>query len=81
METISLNKAAIIASLQQHRDVLRQYGVQEIGLFGSFVRDEGKPESDMDFLVNFEPAKKRLRISWALPSFWKKSRSIYAAKP
>jgi predicted nucleotidyltransferase len=32
--------------------------VKRIGLFGSFVRGEQRPESDIDLLVEFEPGKK-----------------------
>ena len=31
-----------------------QYGVRRIGLFGSFVRDEARDESDIDVLVVFQ---------------------------
>lgn len=31
-----------------------EYGVSEIGIFGSFVRGEESPESDLDILVDFE---------------------------
>lgn len=31
-----------------------EYGVKEIGIFGSFVRGEESPESDLDILVEFE---------------------------
>lgn len=40
--------------LSQHRDELkRDYGVAEIGIFGSFVRGEASKESDIDILVSF----------------------------
>jgi hypothetical protein len=35
-----------------------KYGVVEIGLFGSYVRGEQKPESDLDILIELErPAR------------------------
>ncbi len=33
----------------------RQYGVRELALFGSGARGESGPDSDVDFLVEFEP--------------------------
>lgn len=34
-----------------------RYGVEEIGLFGSYARNETRPESDLDFLVKLnEPS-------------------------
>lgn len=35
-------------------DYLKQNGVKEIGLFGSFVRNEMTPESDIDVLVEYK---------------------------
>lgn len=32
---------------------IRNFGVRRIGLFGSWIRGEGKPESDIDVLVEF----------------------------
>lgn len=41
--------------LGEHKEELRRkYKVKEIGLFGSFVRDEQKEMSDVDILVEFE---------------------------
>lgn len=37
-----------------HKDVLLKYKVKKIGIFGSFVRDEQKEKSDIDFFVEFE---------------------------
>ena len=45
------------------------YGVKQIGLFGSFVRDEGKADSDVDFLVDFEKEKKTLKNFMGLAFF------------
>ena len=33
-------------------------GVRKLGIFGSFVRGEARADSDVDMLVEFEPAKK-----------------------
>ena len=53
-----LDKKIIYTELQKNKAVLEQYGVKQIGLFGSFVRNEGTEESDIDFLVDFEKEKK-----------------------
>ena len=40
--------------LRQHLPMLRQrYGVASLGLFGSYVRREPGPQSDLDVLVRF----------------------------
>lgn len=36
-------------------DVCRLYGIRELALFGSAVRDDFAPESDVDVLVDFQP--------------------------
>jgi predicted nucleotidyltransferase len=42
--------------LKEHKaEVSRKYRVNEIGIFGSFVRGEQKNRSDIDILVEFEP--------------------------
>lgn len=55
-----LSKNTIYEKLQQHQPTLKKYGVQKIGLFGSFVRGESSETSDIDFLVDFEKGKKNL---------------------
>ena len=37
-------------------DFCRRWHVRELSLFGSALRDDFGPESDLDFLVSFEPA-------------------------
>jgi uncharacterized protein len=51
-------KDEILTSLRENSDRLRLLGVRRIGLFGSFARDEARPESDVDLLVEFVPNKK-----------------------
>jgi uncharacterized protein len=48
----SLNR--IESLLRQRRDELaRDYGVAEMGIFGSCARDEATDDSDIDILVEF----------------------------
>jgi hypothetical protein len=55
METISsLNRLKILEVLKAIKPELeREYHVAEIGLFGSFVREEERGASDVDILVEF----------------------------
>jgi predicted nucleotidyltransferase len=39
--------------LSRHRDELRQFGVKSLTLFGSVVRGDDRPDSDVDMLVEF----------------------------
>jgi len=45
----------IIDVIKAHESELKKFGMQKIGIFGSFVRGEATPESDIDFLVVLEP--------------------------
>lgn len=41
--------------LQKHREEFReQYGIKEIGIFGSYVKGEQKEKSDLDILIELE---------------------------
>lgn len=37
---------------------IKAFGVRRLGVFGSFVRDEQRPDSDVDVLVEFQPGRK-----------------------
>ena len=47
------------ANLQLNRDALaafcRKWRIRELSIFGSALRDDFGPDSDLDFLVSFEP--------------------------
>ncbi len=49
-----LSQKEIIKILEKNREILLKYRVKKIGLFGSFVRNEQKPKSDIDLFVEFE---------------------------
>jgi predicted nucleotidyltransferase len=40
--------------LSHKQDLLDKYGVREIGIFGSYAREENKKNSDIDILVDLE---------------------------
>jgi uncharacterized protein len=37
----------------------RKHGIRRLAVFGSALRDDFRPESDVDVLVEFEPGAKR----------------------
>jgi predicted nucleotidyltransferase len=49
-----MRKEEVVRRLTDHRQELVQFGVKSLGLFGSVVRDEAQPTSDVDILVEFE---------------------------
>jgi len=52
-----MNRASVLALLHEHRDTLRErFGARQLALFGSAARDEMRPESDVDVLVEFDGA-------------------------
>jgi len=49
-----VSRETVLATLAKLKnELLEEYGVKEIGLFGSFVRAEARPDSDIDVLVEF----------------------------
>ncbi len=50
-------KENILAILKSHKAELEKYGVSNIGLFGSYLRNEQSAKSDIDLLIDFEPEK------------------------
>jgi uncharacterized protein len=51
---MDLTDGKIMSILREQRDILKQYRVKKIGLFGSYVRGKQKNYSDIDFLVEFD---------------------------
>ena len=62
-------KAEVIERLQGQREQLRALGVAQLGLFGSFVRDEAGSDSDVDLLVDFQEGQKSLHTLVDLGDF------------
>lgn len=50
-------KENILTILKTHKPDLSKYGVSDIGLFGSYLRNEQSAKSDIDLLIDFEPGK------------------------
>jgi predicted nucleotidyltransferase len=50
-----MNKSTALTLLKEHKSLLaQQFGVKQLALFGSMVRDEATDMSDIDILVSFE---------------------------
>jgi predicted nucleotidyltransferase len=50
-----MDKEKVLQILRENRDTLARFHVRSLFLFGSVLRGEAKPGSDIDFLVEFEP--------------------------
>ena len=44
----------VLRVLAENRDRIRSYGVRTLALFGSMARDQAGPDSDLDFVVEFD---------------------------
>lgn len=47
----------VVEKLRAHRDLFERFGVRSASLFGSVGRDEAKPMSDIDLMVDFHPGQ------------------------
>ncbi|MDD5472614.1 MAG: nucleotidyltransferase family protein [Candidatus Methanoperedens sp.] len=52
-----LTYKTILTKIEENTATIKRYGVKRIGLFGSYIRKEQKPTSDIDILVEFEKGK------------------------
>jgi len=48
-------KDDILNILRFYKPEFERFGIQNIGLFGSYVRNEQSARSDIDILIDFEP--------------------------
>lgn len=53
-----LTRADVLERLRTAEAEIRRRGVRRLALFGSFVRDEARPDSDVDLYVEFVPGQK-----------------------
>lgn len=51
-------KQLLLRLIAEHQKEIKQFGVKRCGLFGSYVRDQSTPQSDIDVLVEFEPGQR-----------------------
>lgn len=47
-------QAEIISLLRDNQDAIKSFGVKELGIFGSFARNEQRADSDVDVLVELK---------------------------
>ena len=49
-----MQRNEVLAILAKHQDILKRFGIKSLAIFGSVARDEARPDSDVDILVEFE---------------------------
>jgi len=50
-----IKKTDVIKKLKENHNILSEFQVKELYLFGSVARNEAGPDSDVDMIVDFEP--------------------------
>ncbi len=58
MVLIMLTSETIMKEIEENMATIRKFGVERIGLFGSYVKEEQGMESDIDILVKFKKNEK-----------------------
>ena len=53
-----LTSTKIIELINKNQNDIQKYGVKRIGLFGSFLTNKQKSDSDIDILVEFKKGEK-----------------------
>jgi predicted nucleotidyltransferase len=69
MKANLLNRETLIEILKQNKTQLEEFGVVEIGLFGSYATSNENVDSDVDILVNLNKDKKTFRNFLSLNYF------------
>jgi uncharacterized protein len=62
-------KTSIIETLRFHKSELASFGIENIGLFGSYLNDEQSNKKDIDLLVEFIPDKENFDNYMAICDF------------
>jgi len=77
-----MTKEDIKRIIREHKDILEKYKVKSIALFGSYVRNEQKEDSDIDLLVEFEKPTYNnfINLVFTLEDLFKKEVTIVTPK-
>lgn len=65
-------KQELLTLINSNTETIKSFGVERLGLFGSFRHDKAKNTSDIDFLVDFKPNKKTYKNLFLLYEFLEK---------
>jgi hypothetical protein len=52
-----MSEKRIVVSKEQIADFCRRHHIRKLALFGSVLRDDFRPDSDVDVLVEFDPGQ------------------------
>ncbi len=69
MQSSINNKAGLLKILISNSKEIKNYGVEHLGIFGSFAKDEITKDSDIDLLVEFNEKEKTYDNFFELSDF------------
>jgi uncharacterized protein len=69
MSATALSRDAAAARLLSRESDIRAFGVKRLALFGSVVRSQARPDSDVDLLIEFRPGEKTFENFFGLALF------------
>ncbi len=52
--TTTISRRGITLPMEQVAEFCRRWKIRELAVFGSFLRDDFRPDSDLDFLYTFD---------------------------
>ncbi|OAN51439.1 nucleotidyltransferase [Paramagnetospirillum marisnigri] len=52
-----ITRDEVVARLRENGHLMERFGVRALSLFGSVVRNDAKPTSDIDLMVDFHPGQ------------------------
>lgn len=64
------SKENILKTLEYNKPKLTRFGVKNVGLFGSYIRNEQSNASDIDLLIDFEAGKENFDNFMAVYDFF-----------
>ena len=59
-------------TLKSNKNRLKKFGIRNVGLFGSYGRNEQTDKSDIDLLIDFEPEEENFDNLMAVYDFFEK---------
>jgi uncharacterized protein len=62
-----MTHAEIMTRLKAIEPEIRARGVSALYIYGSYARNDARPDSDLDILVDFEPGKGRGIVAYMAP--------------
>jgi len=79
---VKMTREEIKNILSENKEILKRYKVRSIALFGSYVRNEQKKDSDIDFLVEFEQDtySNFVNLIFALENLFKKKVAVVSTE-